>query len=71
FAGGLAILIACEMYSLLGRHDLYLMGRIFTLCLFVTQLALTDVLPWLDSSHWANPTLAQRRVYIVYIVILC
>ena len=54
FAGGLAILIACELYSLFGRHDLYIMGRIYTLAFFVIQLATTDVLPFMDSSAWAN-----------------
>jgi len=54
FAGGLAILIACELYSLLGRHDLYIMGRIYTLAFFVVQLGTTDVLPFIDSSAWAN-----------------
>jgi hypothetical protein len=54
FAGGLAILIACELYSVLGRHDLYLMGRIYTLAFFVIQLGTTNVLPFMDSSSWAN-----------------
>jgi hypothetical protein len=52
FAAGLAILIACELYSLFGRHDLYLMGRIYTLAFLVTQLATTGVLPFMDSSAW-------------------
>jgi hypothetical protein len=54
FAGGLAILIACELYSVFGRHDLYLMGRIYTLAFFVIQLGTTNVLPVMDSSAWAN-----------------
>ncbi len=54
FAGGLAILIACELYSILGRHDLYIMGRIYTLAIFVVQLAIFDVFPFMDSSHWFN-----------------
>ncbi|BDY05250.1 DUF5692 family protein [Ferrimonas sp. YFM] len=58
FAGGLAILIACELYSVFGRHDLYIMGRIYTLAIFVVQLGLTDVFPFMDSSAWANPELA-------------
>lgn len=54
FAGGLAILIACELYSLFGRHDLYLTRRIYTLAIYVTQLATTGVLPFMDSSAWEN-----------------
>ncbi len=51
---GLAILIACELYSILGRHDLYIMGRIYTLAFFVIQLGIADVLPGMDSSAWYN-----------------
>ncbi len=60
FAGGLAILIACELYSLFGRHDLYIMGRIYTLAFFVIQLGTTNVLPVLDSSAWANQTFVDN-----------
>lgn len=60
FAGGLAILIACELYSLFGRHDLYIMGRIYTLAFFVLQLGTTDVLPFMDSSAWANQTFVDN-----------
>ena len=58
FAGGLAILIACELYSVLGRHDLYIMGRIYTLAIFVAQLGMTDVFPFMDSSHWYDADIA-------------
>ncbi|MBL8968042.1 MAG: hypothetical protein JNG85_13630 [Spirochaetaceae bacterium] len=59
FAGGLAILLAAEFYSLVRRSDLYIMGRVYTLALFVLQLGCFDVLPGMDSSHWANPVLAN------------
>lgn len=59
FAGGLAILIACELYSLLKRPDLYIMGRIYTLSIFVVQLSVFDVFPWMDSSHWFNQSVVN------------
>lgn len=60
FAGGLAILIACELYSIFGRHDLYIMGRIYTLAFFVIQLGTTDVIPAMDSSAWFNQTVVDN-----------
>lgn len=59
FAGGLAILIACELYSVFGRHDLYIMGRIYTLAIFVAQLGVCDVLPFMESAHWYNADVAH------------
>lgn len=54
FAGGFAILIAAEVYSIIGRPDLYIMGRVYTLALFVLQLGIFDVLPLMDASAWYN-----------------
>ncbi|MEG0979981.1 MAG: DUF5692 family protein [Oscillospiraceae bacterium] len=54
FAGGLAILIAAEFYSFGKRPDLYIMGRVYTLALFVLQLGIFDVFPFMDSSAWFN-----------------
>lgn len=54
FAGGLAILIAAEFYSFGKRPDLYIMGRVYTLALFVLQLGVSDVFPFMNSSAWFN-----------------
>lgn len=59
FAGGFAILIAAEVYSLIGRPDLYVMARVYTLALFVLHMGTVNVLPFMNTAAWYNPVVVH------------
>ena len=59
FAGGFAILIAAEFYSLIRRPDLYVMARVYTLALFVLHMGTINVLPFMNTTAWYNPVIVK------------
>ena len=59
FAMGLAILIAAEFYPFIGRPDLYVMARVYTLALFVLQLGCFGLPTFMDSTAWYSADFAR------------
>ena len=59
FAGGLAILIAAEFYSIIKRPDLYVIARVYTLALFVLFLGTVNVPAFMNSTAWFNPVIVK------------